>query len=90
MKSSLVPVLYGSLLSLPSRGARVEILSLMMEPSALLRRSPRGERGLKYHSGRHRLRPAGSLPSRGARVEIRLVDTTECMKIVAPLAGSEG
>ena len=57
-------------LSLPSRGAWIEIEAAAGRPADSAGRSPHGERGLKFH-----LLPAdgaegGSLPSRGAWIEM--------------------
>ena len=62
--------LHEAIVSLPSRGARVEILSPPPSMSAMTGRSPRGERGLKYGLVLLCFNGDESLPSRGARVEI--------------------
>ena len=58
--------------SLPVRGAWVEIALSPCNISALKRRSPCGERGLKYYIGILPHCPIMSLPVRGAWVEMGL------------------
>ena len=75
--------------SLPSRGAWIEIVELTGHVSMDARRSPHGERGLKYlvfngvQSGKF-----GSLPSRGAWIEITSRRSGGSPPRVAPLTGS--
>ena len=57
-------------LSLPVRGAWIEIGRHHDESGRTQGRSPCGERGLKYHSFRGYTAPPGSLPVRGAWIEI--------------------
>ena len=56
--------------SLPARGAWIEIGSSASTPDSHLGRSPRGERGLKYHSRECSASRLPSLPARGAWIEI--------------------
>ena len=58
-------------LSLPVRGAWIEISISCVVVTPMLRRSPCGERGLKWHPGGRPLDAAeGSLPVRGAWIEM--------------------
>ena len=57
-------------MSLPSRGAWIEIFTSFLIRVKNLSRSPRGERGLKFDSGQKFNLPDLSLPSRGAWIEI--------------------
>ncbi len=56
--------------SLPTRGAWIEIFSSGNLSSTLTRRSPHGERGLKFRSDKPQAKPFRSLPTRGAWIEI--------------------
>ena len=56
--------------SLPSRGAWIEIRQNGITAAIAQGRSPHGERGLKYDTKRHFGGGALSLPSRGAWIEI--------------------
>ena len=60
-------------MSLPARGAWIEMTDLIVSVPGANRRSPQGERGLKYLQPAQR--PAGqeSLPARGAWIEIPLM-----------------
>ena len=58
--------------SLPSRGAWIEILPAWLIIALSDRRSPRGERGLKYKTLTNYLDKQLSLPSRGAWIEINI------------------
>ena len=76
------------MMSLPSRGAWIEIY---LPPSRLnLRngRSPRGERGLKFQGQKVVHFRVRSLPSRGAWIEIATAWSLSSWSTVAPLAGS--
>ena len=76
-------------LSLPSRGAWIEIGGGSGFEAYHQSRSPRGERGLKSALKDIKNKSDLSLPSRGAWIEIEdyLEGLTEAEK-VAPLAGS--
>ena len=56
--------------SLPSRGAWIEMLSGNVIPHEWYSRSPRGERGLKYEIDKEIMDCFESLPSRGAWIEM--------------------
>ena len=56
--------------SLPIRGAWIEIFTPLNEEEESQRRSPSGERGLKYNRHHRVIRAAKSLPIRGAWIEI--------------------
>ena len=74
-------------MSLPLRGAWIEILPDSAKQVFTYRRSPCGGRGLKYvpyHVYRRVLR---SLPLRGAWIEIALLPEMHQLQRVAPLAG---
>ena len=75
-------------MSLPSRGAWIEIPTGAGGTVSLERRSPRGERGLKCLRNLRDEVVALSLPSRGAWIEIRRCSAAWCIRTVAPLAGS--
>ena len=59
-------------MSLPVRGAWIEICLSMMCATFPHGRSPCGERGLKYHAEREGVAGLASLPVRGAWIEIRV------------------
>ena len=59
-----------SIMSLPVRGAWVEMEEVLKIATDLNRRSPCGERGLKFGTPRDNLRIVASLPVRGAWVEM--------------------
>ena len=91
LKLLVLCCLMASCVSLPVRGAWVEMLDAATSNATSCRRSPCGERGLKY-ARRDALPIAdGSLPVRGAWVEImsqpRVIATSDD---VAPRAGSVG
>ena len=56
--------------SLPTRGAWIEILCFDVDRGSLCRRSPHGERGLKWRDRQGQQLYGGSLPTRGAWIEI--------------------
>ena len=60
------------LLSLPVRGAWIEMAWVMGSAWVTDCRSPCGERGLKYQQGNRDCLPARSLPVRGAWIEIEV------------------
>ena len=64
----------GSSVSLPVRGAWIEIPGAAARIKAGDRRSPCGERGLKWQIDNAFRRPQWSLPVRGAWIEIGTVD----------------
>ena len=74
--------------SLPSRGAWIEIVDMMVEDAEYTSRSPHGERGLKFHGGGNDHITVKSLPSRGAWIEIPLKWQRIFLLVVAPLTGS--
>ena len=57
-------------LSLPTRGAWIEISVVICWMDTPMRRSPHGERGLKFPWGMAALDAGLSLPTRGAWIEI--------------------
>ena len=67
------------ILSLPSRGAWIEIGGAGSEPGWGARRSPHGERGLKLDASITALWGARSLPSRGAWIEMDLHGVQLCV-----------
>ena len=76
------------IMSLPSRGAWIEIIMVGAALPKTRCRSPRGERGLKYREEAAHKDESGSLPSRGAWIEIYLFFRLTAFSLVAPLAGS--
>ena len=56
--------------SLPTRGAWIEIISHTLSCTLRVRRSPHGERGLKFSSKTSKESTRESLPTRGAWIEI--------------------
>ena len=60
-------------MSLPPRGAWIEILLRRLLFDTISSRSPRGERGLKSIIGQINLLSETSLPPRGAWIEIKAV-----------------
>ena len=60
-----------------------------MQKQAEARRSPRGERGLKFVNLVLECYMLKSLPPRGARIEILLTRFSPVILLVAPPAGSE-
>ena len=75
-------------LSLPSRGAWIEISPPAPCDLPAPGRSPRGERGLKLDALGETSGKVMSLPSRGAWIEMGEADSAYEQKAVAPLAGS--
>ena len=77
-----------AVVSLPARGAWIEIPRSGRSEPAPQRRSPHGERGLKSR----RIRRVGidlqSLPARGAWIEIASANAEQEGKLVAPRTGS--
>ncbi len=75
-----------SLLSLPPRGAWIEIEKAVPAARFLRSRSPRGERGLKYGRPLFHDRLGRSLPPRGAWIEITslLRRNNGCMRSLPP------
>ena len=78
----------GTLSSLPSRGAWIEMTKAQSNEKDVKRRSPRGERGLKFSLILGNVLRRQSLPSRGAWIEIRPPGRWSRPPAVAPLAGS--
>ena len=76
--------------SLPVRGAWVEIKSRSCRRLRLRRRSPCGERGLKFKLVLIFVAKFRSLPVRGAWVEIAVLCAAAWSMVVAPRAGSVG
>ena len=77
------------LLSLPSRGAWIEIRIIAKLWKLIKSRSPHGERGLKSPPMVEKKSVPQSLPSRGAWIEMRKIETYRFLiPIVAPLTGS--
>ena len=60
-------------MSLPARGAWIEMLHISSNPLICSRRSPHGERGLKFASMCCVATSKSSLPARGAWIEITYV-----------------
>ena len=75
-------------MSLPVRGAWIEIICLMLERILSASRSPCGERGLKSIQGSAHKERERSLPVRGAWIEIKNAAQTGKELMVAPRAGS--
>ena len=61
-------------MSLPARGAWIEIPHTIAKKNGKESRSPQGERGLKYTHGVDKKAVRQSLPARGAWIEIRQKD----------------
>ena len=74
--------------SLPVRGAWIEIYSVGRRGCARTRRSPCGERGLKFMLGDRLKEARKSLPVRGAWIEISCFLYSSRAARVAPRAGS--
>jgi len=74
--------------SLPTRGAWIEIQLQILRSESGTRRSPRGERGLKYYSKNTPTKTTSSLPTRGAWIEMDLTLAAVVVRYVAPHAGS--
>ena len=70
------------------RGAWIEIHHPIVNYCKLRRRSPCGERGLKFQFPAARLPTIQSLPMRGAWIEIHNITSLIRMLSVAPHAGS--
>ena len=70
MKFLLTHIGRVALLSLPARGAWIEIAAGRAADNAAQRRSPHGERGLKWKLDGDCRTLAGSLPARGAWIEM--------------------
>ena len=77
-------------LSLPVRGAWVEISARAQQGRCAFCRSPCGERGLKYHRQRPKGGLGGSLPVRGAWVEISKTRKTQSAKPSRSPCGERG
>ena len=75
-------------MSLPSRGAWIEITTTITGSRISRSRSPHGERGLKLQRRQVGAGVPGSLPSRGAWIEILVFDRIRRTGGVAPLTGS--
>ena len=75
-------------MSLPVRGAWIEILAVRPPEVYTPRRSPCGERGLKFGSPLPQRSGIPSLPVRGAWIEIRCKLPETPLGLVAPRAGS--
>ena len=76
------------LLSLPVRGAWIEILSLQNVPAKRIRRSPCGERGLKWSITSTSRPVMMSLPVRGAWIEILAGSPFASMIMSLPVRGA--
>ena len=76
LKFFIAPYVAPELLSLPSRGAWIEIRSEFAAYSRPLGRSLHGERGLKYKFRKYWKIRQMSLPSRGAWIEIAYLYNT--------------
>ena len=76
------------MVSLPSRGAWIEMRITEGEWWMQRCRSPHGERGLKLMDPNTLACPEQSLPSRGAWIEITSGNTILFLFDVAPLTGS--
>ena len=79
-----------NVMSLPVRGAWVEMPFALGGVTRCRGRSPCGERGLKSVAGYQFPRATVSLPVRGAWVEILPFPSVEKFVLVAPRAGSVG
>ena len=77
-----------TIVSLPSRGAWIEIYPCRTPYPKTESRSPPGERGLKWQRGQKNPQHSKSLPSRGAWIEIQLEKSGVNAWLVAPLPGS--
>ena len=75
-------------MSLPMRGAWIEISSVKSNKTVADSRSPCGERGLKYQQSVQGLDGCMSLPMRGAWIEIYPGSVYCPERTVAPHAGS--
>ena len=76
-------------MSLPVRGAWIEIVNVIGNSGGWLRRSPCGERGLKFQELSVYLPLLLSLPVRGAWIEMLFMPMRiRKHNIVAPRAGS--
>ncbi len=75
-------------MSLPPRGAWIEILNDASIASIPLSRSPHGERGLKFIESGGLEGGGVSLPPRGAWIEIEKWSVSDCRSDVAPPTGS--
>ena len=75
-------------MSLPVRGAWVEIAAAFALAAAFLRRSPCGERGLKSPPRCDRQRQKPSLPVRGAWVEIICLMLERILSASLPVRGA--
>ena len=76
------------LLSLPMRGAWIEMVDEVLPGDSYKGRSPCGERGLKYFWTRFIFSFLTSLPMRGAWIEIHPDFAESYLHPVAPHAGS--
>ena len=76
------------LLSLPTRGAWIEMQDVENSRRITDGRSPCGERGLKYRIHKNGLSSFKSLPMRGAWIEMILAILFRSWLTVAPHAGS--
>ena len=75
-------------MSLPARGAWIEIGVVKTGPEIMGSRSPHGERGLKFIEPMVNCINSGSLPARGAWIEMFAACMTAVAKGVAPRTGS--
>ena len=73
--------------SLPARGAWIEIPYLHTNRS-IKRRSPQGERGLKFAIQWALYRPLLSLPARGAWIEISYLSRLNLLILSLPARGA--
>ena len=74
--------------SLPPRGAWIEIMRINAARSINPGRSPHGERGLKYIAKEMQKAYERSLPPRGAWIEIKIMSFVDEKSLVAPPTGS--
>ena len=77
-----------STMSLPSRGAWIEILYPRLTPKDIKSRFPHGERGLKSKYAKYFDSHKVSLPSRGAWIEICWAATTSPGRWSLPSRGA--
>ena len=74
--------------SLPVRGAWIEMIKHRIVRFVAVRRSPCGERGLKYQWGAVRRTRGVSLPVRGAWIEIIISERTARRAKSLPVRGA--
>ena len=74
--------------SLPMRGAWIEIIVVSIVNAFCTRRSPCGERGLKFANRQQSKQFAASLPMRGAWIEIILLVAFLSILVSLPMRGA--